>query len=584
MAGFTERIRLVFDVDNKGALSGFSGFKKAVSEAHGVTGKFSAGLGSLKQGFSQFMTSGTGMATVATAVGAGLIKAVTATQELALEVGKLSDATGLSTEEASRWVEVAGDIGIESEKIAGLIGKLTATLGASPAKFKAYGIEVQHAADGSVDMNATLLTAIDVLNREQDATKRAALAKQLFGKSWADASELVGMGADKLRKSLGAVSDAKVMTPEQIRQAREFRDAMDKLTDLGEDFMITVGKELVPVLTDLAKVLGTVGDVAGAVDDGLSSITGGAISLGDVLATVVTGGIYPLAKGLDALNNSLRDGRGWTEGAENATAALKAIIDETTAAYGDYANALSAYYHEIDPAVDAERRIAEQAEIAARAHRTLAEKMRDVERAWQSMTGVLSDENALADAVLAVSGLADELDRIANDPSLTPEERWAKQTLALNGMKSTVNDTVRELGFLDTALAEKIQIMIEQGDIDGALAKLKQLAGIAAAMKGDWFGSNKGRSSTTPGAVRGFASGTRSAPAGLALVGENGPELVNLRGGESILPAGQTAAALGGGTNVTINVSVAPGANLAEAGRQTADALAAFYRNGGQRP
>lgn len=42
--------------------------------------------------------------------------------------------------------------------------------------------------------------------------------------------------------------------------------------------------------------------------------------------------------------------------------------------------------------------------------------------------------------------------------------------------------------------------------------------------------------------VPGFASGTKSAPPGLAMVGENGPELVYFHGGEKVLNAAETAA------------------------------------------
>ena len=44
-----------------------------------------------------------------------------------------------------------------------------------------------------------------------------------------------------------------------------------------------------------------------------------------------------------------------------------------------------------------------------------------------------------------------------------------------------------------------------------------------------------------------FASGTTSAPRGLALVGEKGPELINLNGGEQIFDAMQTRSMMGGG-------------------------------------
>lgn len=55
-----------------------------------------------------------------------------------------------------------------------------------------------------------------------------------------------------------------------------------------------------------------------------------------------------------------------------------------------------------------------------------------------------------------------------------------------------------------------------------------------------------------------WASGTNNAPKGLAIVGEAGPELVNFRGGEQVLNAGNTQKALNSGThenvfNVTFN-------------------------------
>ena len=62
-----------------------------------------------------------------------------------------------------------------------------------------------------------------------------------------------------------------------------------------------------------------------------------------------------------------------------------------------------------------------------------------------------------------------------------------------------------------------------------------------------------GISSATTGTMRAanskvpqYATGTRSARGGLAVVGENGPELVALRGGEHIYTNGQTRSLLGG--------------------------------------
>lgn len=91
----------------------------------------------------------------------------------------------------------------------------------------------------------------------------------------------------------------------------------------------------------------------------------------------------------------------------------------------------------------------------------------------------------------------------------------------------------------------------------------------------------QGAGRSVRGKVQGFAGGTKSAPAGVAWVGEQGPELVNFRGGESVTPAPQSAAIAGGST--TINVTVNTLKADADIGRVIADSYAAHIRNGGQR-
>ncbi|MFE7113942.1 CHAP domain-containing protein [Streptomyces sp. NPDC057654] len=54
-----------------------------------------------------------------------------------------------------------------------------------------------------------------------------------------------------------------------------------------------------------------------------------------------------------------------------------------------------------------------------------------------------------------------------------------------------------------------------------------------------------------------YAKGTRSASPGLALVGERGPELVEMRGGERVHTAAETASMLGG-RPVTVTINAAP--------------------------
>ena len=55
--------------------------------------------------------------------------------------------------------------------------------------------------------------------------------------------------------------------------------------------------------------------------------------------------------------------------------------------------------------------------------------------------------------------------------------------------------------------------------------------------------------------IFGFADGTDSAPRGLALVGEQGPELVNFRGGEQVLTNANTQKVLSGAGDNVFNVA-----------------------------
>ena len=89
--------------------------------------------------------------------------------------------------------------------------------------------------------------------------------------------------------------------------------------------------------------------------------------------------------------------------------------------------------------------------------------------------------------------------------------------------------------------------------------------------------------------IPGFARGTESAPRGLAMVGEYGPELVAFRGGERVFPALQTRAMLsggyggGGGSSTTIVVNV-HGAATAADGQAVVDALRRWQQRNGPVP
>jgi len=233
----------------KQAERAFVDIRKQVAQAEGTMGKFKAA------GKGVFDAVGANAASFAAAAGGALVtfaaQGVTAFQNLALSADKFAGATGLAVEEASRLMEVAGDLGIEAGTVETAIGKMNQNLGKSPDLFEELGVQVEYAKDGTVDANETFLNVIDRLNKIKDPAEKARVATQLLGKGWRDMSNLISMGSEDLRKSLASVSDAKTISPQEAEKARKFRDNMDNLKDTVEDLSLQIGEKLVPAIAEV---------------------------------------------------------------------------------------------------------------------------------------------------------------------------------------------------------------------------------------------------------------------------------------------------------------------------------------------
>jgi len=246
----------------KAAKAAFANFKTDISNATGAMGKFKAGsnaaLGAVKANAGAF----------AMAAGAALVgfaaKGVTAFKELALASGELADATGLSVEEASRFIEVGGLLGYEVEQVRSTIEKMNKQMGLTPQYFANARVEIARTEGGAADVSETFLNVVDRLNEIKDPAERAATASKLLGKGWTGMAEVIAMGSDKLRKSLAEVSDSQVIDDDELKKAKDFRFEMDNLNDEFGDMTLELGEQLIPALTvavgkmaDLAKHAGT---------------------------------------------------------------------------------------------------------------------------------------------------------------------------------------------------------------------------------------------------------------------------------------------------------------------------------------
>lgn len=247
------KISVLIDVTVDKATASLGSFKKSIADADGAVGKFKAGassaLDSVKANAGNLALAG------GTALVAFGTKAVGAFQETALEAGKLSDSLGLTTEEASRMMEVSGDLDIGLGALETSLGKMNLAAARTPEQFDKIGAAIARNADGTTNVQQTFMNAIDAINKIPDATKRADAAARIFGKGWREISELIGRGSEELTRNLNDVGDAKVISPEEVENARQFRDKLDELGDTVSDLSVGVGSTLVPALTTLGNIV-----------------------------------------------------------------------------------------------------------------------------------------------------------------------------------------------------------------------------------------------------------------------------------------------------------------------------------------
>jgi tetratricopeptide (TPR) repeat protein len=278
-------IPIVTDFNSKGlqdASNAFTNFRTKIGEADGAMGKMKAGFGAAMD--TMKANAGAFAAAAGAAILGFAVKAIGEFQDLALAAGKFADSTNLAVEEASAFIEVAGDLGIESSVLEKAINKMNIAIGKGSKEFNALGVEVAYNDKGLVDTNETFLRTVDALNRLSDGTDRSRYASAVFGKSWMEMSEIISMGAGNLRTALDSVSDAKIINPEELKRARDLRDAQDGLRDAFEDVTITIGQNLVPALSQMIKTVTPLLELMGPLSQSIFAGADASASYGEQVA------------------------------------------------------------------------------------------------------------------------------------------------------------------------------------------------------------------------------------------------------------------------------------------------------------
>lgn len=497
MASFSDRIRLVFDVDTVGGVSSIRKLRTEVSSADGVIGKAKAGVSGLGGVLKE------NMAAAALAAGTALVafgkQSVDAFNDAALAAGKFSDTTAVSVEDASKWIALADDYGISADSIQGSMVRMSKAIGTNADALKDYGVEIAKADDGTVDANQTFINAVTTIGKIKDPTERAAAAQKTFGKSYSEVSRLMAMDAKDLKAALDATSDSQIIDESELQKARDYQAAMDDLGDIIVDLKMEFGEALVPAIVQAADALKTISDFA-------DFATGG-------------GGLAKLYDWANNIFNPLTRLKSISDGLGITNQELEGKISDTAFSVKDLENA---------------------ADDASPALQGMSKDVRDDRDA---LIEASRETRAFNDALKEILGTLDAEDAFAN----FQEKLYEYKALGAEPSAQATRDFTRELANMIAGLKgvpeeTKTRLLTELADgdiasVEGYLWKWGQGVTVPVRFVGQGsVGFMKNARGTPPG----------GSPGGLTLVGEEGPELVNMPKGAVVTPAAETARLLSG--------------------------------------
>lgn len=579
MATFTDRLRILVDWDDKSAKGSIKGFSASIKEAEGLSGKFKAGWGSAMD--SVKANAAALAATVGVALVAAAAKSVTAFRDVALAAEDMGNATGLSTEQASRWIAVADDFNVSADTLQASIGRIAKDLDSD--KWEKYGIATRDAAGNARDANAILLDVLDALGRTSNETERARMGAELLGRGWQGVAPILGKTREEYEQMLSTVEDGQVITDEEAAKARKFDRAMDDLGDALTDVQYAFGELIAdgvtPFISGATKAIGKLAELKDKMDD--VSVAGFSLtdSLGGVTKKLWDNAIHgknPFEQSVERLVNVIpavyEQIEAMDEAADLAARGGSQALADTLQHQADAARNAADTLYDLETAelslmestADLAAQEADTAAVLADSASTDAEKQQALIDLRQAQIGTAEQAIAVAEAYAEEQGAT--ADSTASYGLQIQELERLQDTFP--GLRDEIQKYIDKLNAIPGVKTTRVQVT---GPLYGG-GSLGIGGGGATSLDYDW-GTGDGKP---------YASGTTNATPGVHPLAEEGPELV-FRGGESVLTADRTANLLGGSGGLTIqslNVYASSYEGGQAAARALIDTITAAYKDG----
>jgi hypothetical protein len=231
--------------------------RRGLGHAKGQVDHFAKGIGHVSA------LGGSGLAGVAGGLmsigGAAefVRESASATMDLYKATLQVSRVTGYDTETASAWVQVAKERGIGTEQLTksytGLAKQIRSAQGGSQkaiSTFSQLGVSQRDLARGDT---ATIIGKIaDSFQRHADGGGKAAIASQLFGRSYTGMLGILNRGRTGVRELVDEQVKHGGVLKGNVRDLQKARDQQLRFNAALEKLKITVGRAVLPEIGKLA--------------------------------------------------------------------------------------------------------------------------------------------------------------------------------------------------------------------------------------------------------------------------------------------------------------------------------------------
>jgi soluble cytochrome b562 len=395
--------------------------------------------------------------------GAAAFAAAKGFEGLALQAKGFSTTTGTTLDEASRWIEVSNDLGVGADTVQGAIGRMNKAIGTGKLDLADFGI-----AAGSSSDNFQHL--IEHLGAIPDPAERAAKASAIFGRAWQNLAPLIDAASESttaLSDRLGDVSDEKLQTDDKVKAAKEFRDALDSVTDTLDDVKLALGSFVIGPISDAAAIVGNVRKGFQELSDTIKGIPG----LGDLFGGLNVGPLTEITNGIKAFKDATDTSNGVLNAYRSGLGDLARDIPVVGGALSDFIGGESAAEAATRKHTDALREQKEGNNLAAAAAKEYADK--------QAAAAKETEEGAAANAAYDKSLIEtrthlldlakaeqDRIDasRAAADASVAVQQATDKEITFLDGLSKEISDAQGNQQKLNDINREAIGVGTDKAD------------------------------------------------------------------------------------------------------------------------